>query len=160
MKGRLAASPNGSLHTDDAPGADAERELARVRSAAPESAASNSGEELARRLGLPLALAPALRGAVGLAEARALAAIILEPPTVRLPLERPTLERLAGLRGPAPDALDPAGAREIVRELKAVGGNLRAARLALTGRERGPALSAVLVALSRAEALRRIDAAL
>ena len=34
--------------------------------------------------------------------------------------------------------LDEAGAREIVRELKAVGGDLRALRLALTGAERGP----------------------
>ena len=46
-------------------------------------------------------------------------------------------------------------ARAIVRELKAVGGNLRALRLALTGAERGPELWAVLRALPRDEALRR-----
>ena len=51
-------------------------------------------------------------------------------------------------------------AKDIVRELKAVGGDLRALRLALTGRERGPELWAVIAALPRDEALRRVDAAL
>ena len=51
-------------------------------------------------------------------------------------------------------------AREAVRELKAVGGNLRALRLALTGTERGPELWTVIAALPRDEALRRVDAAL
>ena len=51
-------------------------------------------------------------------------------------------------------------ARELVRELKAVGGDLRSVRLALTGRERGPELWAVVAALPRDETLRRIDAAL
>ena len=46
---------------------------------------------------------------------------------------RPTLERFAELRARAPEHLDEAGARAIVRELKAVGGDLRALRLALTG---------------------------
>ena len=41
-----------------------------------------------------------------------------------------------------------------------VGGDLRALRLALTGAERGPELWTVLLALSRDEALRRVDAAL
>ena len=50
--------------------------------------------------------------------------------------------------------------KAIVRELKAVGGDLRALRLALTGRERGPELWAVIAALPRDEALRRVDAAL
>ena len=48
----------------------------------------------------------------------------------------------------------------MIRELKAVGGDLRALRLALTGRERGPELSAILAALPREESLRRVDAAL
>ena len=47
-------------------------------------------------------------------------------------------------------------AKAIVRELKAVGGDLRALRLALTGAERGPELAAVLAALSREDALARI----
>ena len=44
--------------------------------------------------------------------------------------------------------------------MKAVGGDLRSLRLALTGRERGPELAAVLAALPREETLRRIDASL
>src|SRR5207247_1926748 len=50
-------------------------------------------------------------------------------------------------------------ARELVRELKAVGGDLRSLRLALTGRDRGPELWAVIAALPADELLRRIDAA-
>ena len=50
--------------------------------------------------------------------------------------------------------------REVVRELKAVGGDLRTLRLALTGAERGPELWTVIAALSREEALKRVDAAL
>jgi glutamyl/glutaminyl-tRNA synthetase len=49
---------------------------------------------------------------------------------------------------------------QLHRELKAVGGNLKALRLALTGRERGPELWAIVAALPPEEALRRIDAAL
>jgi len=51
-------------------------------------------------------------------------------------------------------------AREIVRELKAVGGRLRTVRRALTGRDSGPELWAIVAAIPREEALRRIDAAL
>jgi hypothetical protein len=51
-------------------------------------------------------------------------------------------------------------ARALLRELKAVGGDLRAVRLAVTGQERGPELWAVIAALPREEALRRVDAAL
>ena len=51
--------------------------------------------------------------------------------------------------------LDKDQAKELIRELKAVGGNLRALRVALTGPERGPELWAVLRALPRDEALRR-----
>ena len=46
-------------------------------------------------------------------------------------------------------------AKALLRELKAVGGNLRALRVSLTGHERGPELWAVLRALPRDEALRR-----
>jgi len=45
--------------------------------------------------------------------------------------------------------------RVVVRELKAVGGDLKALRLALTGQERGPELAAVIAALPRDELLRR-----
>ena len=40
--------------------------------------------------------------------------------------------------------------KDLVRELKAVGGDLKALRLVLTGRERGPELWAVLAALPSA----------
>ena len=54
------------------------------------------------------------------------------------PHERPTLERFRELRERGDDALDARGARSILREMKAVGGTLRAVRRALTGRESGP----------------------
>ena len=84
---------------------------------------------------------------------------MLEPEPVKLDEQaRPTLERFAELRAAADDVLDTMRAREIVRELKAVGGDLRALRLALTGAERGPELWAVLAALPRDEALARAAA--
>ena len=93
-------------------------------------------------------------------EARQPAASILEPPSVSLPAERETLERFRELRAGANGALDKEAAKAILRELKAVGGNLRAVRRGLTGRESGPELWSVLAALPREETLRRIDAAL
>jgi glutamyl/glutaminyl-tRNA synthetase len=78
---------------------------------------------------------------------------ILEPEPVRLPEDaKPTLERFKELAD--------GDARETVRELKGAGGDLHALRLALTGRDRGPELWTVIHALSREEALRRVDAAL
>ena len=76
--------------------------------------------------------------------------------TVRTaPDERPTLERFRELRAGTRNGVEADAARAIVRELKAVGGDLRALRLALTGAERGPELWAVLVALPRDDALAR-----
>ena len=68
---------------------------------------------------------------------------------------RPTLGRCAELRASAPEQLSPEEGKAIVRELKAVGGDRRSVRVALTGADRGPDLGAVLAALSRDEALRR-----
>jgi Anticodon binding domain len=119
-----------------------------------------SDAELAAGAGVPIAFASALRGAHDLDEARALAATILEPPAVSLPEERPTLERFRELRERANVGLDAPAAKAILREVKAVGGNLRAVRRALTGRERGPELWAVVAALPRDETLQRVDAAL
>src|SRR5919197_2557351 len=68
-----------------------------------------------------------------------------------------TLERFRELVERTNGGLDPRG---IVRELKAVGGNLRAVRLALTGQARGPELWTVIAALPPDETLRRIEAAL
>jgi hypothetical protein len=68
-----------------------------------------------------------------------------------------TLQRFRELLERTNGAVD---ARALLRELKAVGGDLRSVRLALTGQERGPELWAVIAALPRDETLRRIDAAL
>jgi hypothetical protein len=81
-------------------------------------------------------------------------------PEIASPGERETLERFGELRSAGPDLLDKEGAKAIVRELKAVGGQLRAVRHALSGRESGSELWSVIAALPRAETLRRIDAAL
>jgi glutamyl-tRNA synthetase len=134
---------------------DVRYDVARLRRLAIEAIAGMSDEELAAAAEAPVELAPALRGARDLAEAREYARQVLEPEPVSLGEEaRPTLERFKEL------SANGTGAKEIVRELKAVGGDLKALRLALTGRERGPELWAIVAALSREETLRRIDAAL
>jgi glutamyl/glutaminyl-tRNA synthetase len=134
---------------------DVRYDLSRIRRLAIETIAHLDDEELAERVGAPVELVPALRGARDLQEAREFASIVLEPDAVALGNDaRPTLERFKELRR------NGGSAKDIVRELKAVGGDLRALRLALTGRERGPELWAVIAALPRDEALRRVDAAL
>jgi glutamyl/glutaminyl-tRNA synthetase len=134
---------------------DVHYDLSRIRRLAIEAIATMSDDELAAAAGAPLELVPALRGARDLSEAREYARQVLEPEPVSLGEEaRPTLERFREL------SANGAGAKEIVRELKAVGGDLKALRLALTGRERGPELWAIVAALPRDETLRRIDAAL
>src|SRR5437667_7950936 len=134
---------------------DVHYDLARIRPLAIEAIGAMSDEELASAAGAPVELVPALRGARDLVEAREYARQVLEPEPVSLGEEaRPTLERFREL------SANGAGAKDIVRELKAVGGDLHALRLALTGRERGPELWAILAALPPEETLRRIDAAL
>ena len=133
------------------PAHDVHLDLPRVRRLAIDAIGALSDEELAARVDAPASVAPALRGARDLNEARDYAAVILEPPAP-IQVAPETLLRFRELLG-----LDP---KVIVRELKAVGGDLRALRLALTGRERGPELWAVIAALPREEALRRVDAAL
>jgi glutamyl-tRNA synthetase len=134
---------------------DVRLDEARIRRLAIDAIGALSDDELAARAGAPPQLARALRGARDLVEARAMAAAILEPQHVTLPEEaRPTLERFTELRSKGLDG------REIVRELKAVGGDLKALRLALTGAERGPELWTVIAALPEDEARRRVDAAL
>src|SRR5438309_201382 len=133
---------------------DVHYDLPRIRRLAIEAIGAMPDEELAERAGAPVELVPALRGARDLNEARAYARAILEPPDAVHVDSPETLERFREL-------LDRDGdPRELVRELKAVGGNLRALRLALTGADRGPELWTVVAALPREEALRRIDAAL
>jgi glutamyl-tRNA synthetase len=134
---------------------DVHYDLSRIRRLAVEAIAAMSDEELAERAGAPVELVPALRGARDLNEAREYARAVTEPEPAQLPeTARPTLERFRELLERNGDA------RTVVRELKAVGGDLRALRLALTGRERGPELWAVIAALPPQEILRRVDAAL
>src|SRR5579884_1293033 len=135
---------------------DVRLDLARSRSLSVDVLAGLSDDELAARVGLPAAAAPLMRGAHDLVEARALAdAVLAPPPEGRAAVDGPTLERFAELRAPLAEAIGKDDARSLLRELKAVGGDLRALRLALTGAERGPELWAILAALPRDEALRR-----
>jgi glutamyl/glutaminyl-tRNA synthetase len=141
----------------DLPEHDVQLDLARLRRLAVDAIAAMPDEELARYADAPTEAVPALRGARTLVEAREYARQVLSPEKVGLPEEAaPTLERFAELRASAPERLTTEDARAIVRELKAVGGDLRSLRLALTGADRGPELAAVLAALSREEALARI----
>jgi glutamyl-tRNA synthetase len=136
---------------------DVHYDLPRIRRLAVEAIGALDDGELAARVGAPVELAPALRGARDLNEARAYAQAILAPPTPARSDATETLERFRELLERTNGDVD---ARALVRELKAVGGDLKALRVALTGAERGPELWAVIAALPRDEALRRIDAAL
>jgi glutamyl-tRNA synthetase len=139
---------------------DVNYDLPRIRRLAVEAIASMPDDALAARVGAPIETVPALRGARDLNEARAYADAILNPPSNTLLLgetERATLVRFRELLERSNGNAD---ARALIRELKAVGGDLRSLRLALTGRDRGPELWTVIAALPRDEALRRIDAAL
>ncbi len=143
------------------PRGDVQLDLARLRRLAVEAIAALPYEELAARAGAPVELARALRGTRDLNEAREAARAITDPELAALPPEAaPTLHRFRELRERSNGGLDEAAARAIVRELKAVGGDLKALRLALTGRDRGPELWTIVAALPRQEALRRVDAAL
>src|SRR6266542_3872132 len=131
---------------------DVHYDLPRIRRLAIEAIGAMPDEELAERAGAPVELVPALRGARDLNEARDYAAAILEAPVAASVESRETLERFRELLERANGNADP---RELVRELKAVGGDLRALRRALTGRDRGPELWTVVAALPREETLRR-----
>ncbi|HSK15687.1 MAG TPA: glutamate--tRNA ligase family protein [Gaiellaceae bacterium] len=141
----------------DLPRGDVRLDESRLRRLAVEALGRLSDEELAARAGAPARFGPALRGARDLAEARATAASLAEPPAPAPARSPETLERFRELREAAPEELTKEEAKTIVRELKAVGGDLRALRIVLTGAERGPELWAVLVALPSAEALRRVS---
>lgn len=139
----------------DLPKHDVHLDLDRIRSLSVDVLGQLDDEALAGRVGVPIEAAPLLRGAHDLVEARALARTVLDPPSNTVSLSPETLERFVELRSQLPDVLDQDEAKTVVRELKAVGGNLRGLRVALTGQERGPELWAVLRALPRDEALRR-----
>src|SRR5262249_14262043 len=63
---------------------DVHLDLARVRRLSTETLAGLSDEELADRVGVPVSVAPVLRGARDLAEARAYADLVLNPTTVEV----------------------------------------------------------------------------
>jgi glutamyl/glutaminyl-tRNA synthetase len=129
---------------------DVHLDLPRLRRLSIEALAALSDDELADRVGVPVSAAPAMRGARDLREAREYAEQVLSP--VAVDGDAPeTFERMRELVAGGLDA------RSLVRELKAVGGDLKAVRLALTGRERGPELAAVIDSLSRDELLNRLE---
>jgi glutamyl/glutaminyl-tRNA synthetase len=143
---------------------DVHYDLPRIRRLAIEAIAAMPDDELAAVAGAPVELAPVTRGERA-ADLRPLHAGVLRP-------RRPQRQLRPGLHRRIQDALvlepdEPrigadgaADPRELVRELKAVGGDLKVLRLALTGHDRGPELAALLEALPRDETLRRVDAAL
>jgi glutamyl/glutaminyl-tRNA synthetase len=135
---------------------DVRFDRARLGRLAIDAIAAMPDDELAAAAGAPVEYARALRGARTLVEAAEIGKQLQAPEPVALPVEaEPTLDRFVELRGSA-ETPDEAAARAIVRELKAVGGDLRVLRLALTGADRGPELWTVVAALSRDEALRRV----
>jgi glutamyl/glutaminyl-tRNA synthetase len=136
----------------DLPKHDVHLDLARIRRLAIEAIEALSDAELAERAGVDVQYVPVMRGARDLNEAREYARQLVEPGPVESSAAPETLVRFRELAGLPP--------RDLLRELKAAGGDLRALRVALTGRATGPELSAILAALPREEALRRIDAAL
>jgi glutamyl/glutaminyl-tRNA synthetase len=130
---------------------DVRLDLPRLRRLAIEAIEALPAEELARRADADAAYVPVMRGARDLVEAHAYAEQVAQP----LPYAATDSETLGRFRELA--SLPP---RDLVRELRAAGGNLKELRLALTGRPTGPELSAILAALPKEEALRRVDQAL
>ena len=158
-EGLPAAAVRAYLDELGLPEHDVHLDLARLGRLAIDAIAALPDEELAAAAGAPLDVVPALRGARTLVEARAYASLVLDPGPTQLPEGAAlTLARFVELRGAAPERLDSDGARAILRELKAIGGDLRSLRLALTGAPTGPELWAVLAALPKREALARAGA--
>jgi glutamyl-tRNA synthetase len=149
-----AAAARAYLEELGLPRHDVHLDLPRIRRLAVEAIAARADEELGAAAGAPVEVVPALRGARNFLEAREYARILLEPEPAQVDAPE-TLVRFAELYRNGRS--DP---KEVLRELKAVGGDLHALRLALTGRERGPELGAILASLPREEALRRVRAAL
>src|SRR5881628_838338 len=123
---------------------DVHYDLPRIRRLAIEAIESMTDEDLAAAAEAPAEVVPALRGARDLNEAREYARAILTAPAPAKVDAPETLERFRELLERSNGGVD---ARALVRELKAVGGNLRALRVALTGQERGPELWTVIAAL-------------
>jgi glutamyl-tRNA synthetase len=149
--GMPAEAVRAYLEELDLPRHDVHLDLRRIRRLAIEAIEAMSDDELAARVGVDPQYVPVMRGARDLVEAREHVRRLQEPG----PAETGDVETLTRFKELA--SLPP---RELLRELKAAGGDLRALRVALTGSETGPELAAILAALPREEALRRIDAAL
>jgi glutamyl-tRNA synthetase len=152
-----AEAVRGYLDELGIPKHDVHYDLARIRRLAIEAISALPDEELAARVGAPVEAVPALRGARDLNEAREYADSLAAAPAPARTDAPETLLRFKELVEQSNGTVD---ARTLVRELKAVGGDLRALRRALTGTDRGPELWTVIAALPREETLRRIDAAL
>jgi len=135
----------------DLPRHDVHLDLPRIRRLAVEAIESMTDDELAARVGVETRFVPVMRGARDLNEAREFVRQIEEPEVAETG-DAETLERFKELVDLPP--------KDLLRELKAAGGDLRALRLALTGRVTGPELSAILAALPKEEALLRADQAL
>jgi glutamyl/glutaminyl-tRNA synthetase len=146
-----AEAVRGYLDELGLPKHDVRYDLPRIRRLAIEAIGALDDGELAARVGAPVEFVPALRGARDLNEARDYASSILEPKAAQVDATE-TLQRFRELLERTNGNADP---KELLRELKAVGGDLRSLRLALTGRERGPELWTVLAALPTEELLRR-----
>jgi glutamyl/glutaminyl-tRNA synthetase len=149
--GIAAEAVRGYLEELGLPKHDVHLDLPRIRRLAIEAIERMPDDELAERAGVDPRWAPVMRGARDLVEARAYAEQLADP----LPFaatDPETLARFVELAGLPP--------KDLIRELRAAGGNLKELRLALTGRPTGPELSAILAALPKEEALRRVDQAL
>lgn len=152
-----AAALRAYLDELNLPAHDVHLDRGRIGRLATEAIAAMPDDELAAAAGAPVDAVAALRGARTLAEAREIARQVAAPRRVSLPPEAlPTLERFLELRSGSPERLDEAGARALVGEVKAAGGDLRSLRLALTGEPRGPELWAVVAALPASEAIERV----
>jgi len=161
QEGIPAAAVRAYLEELGLPRHDVRLDTGRIHRLAIEAIAQMPDADLAAAAGAPAELARALRGARTLVEATEIARQIQAPEAVHLGNEaRLTVERFAELRAAGAAQLGEDDARALVRELKAVGGNLKQLRLALTGAERGPELWAVVASVPRDEALRRAAAAI
>ena len=132
---------------------DVHLDLARIRRLAIEAIEAMTRRR-ARRVGpsVDKQYVPVMRGARDLVEAQEFARQVERAADASTTSDTETLTRFKELVDLPP--------KDLVRELKAAGGDLKALRLALTGRDKGPELSAILAALPKEEALRRVDQAL
>ena len=128
---------------------DVHLDVTRLRRLSIEAIGALSDDELASRVGMPVSAVPVMRGARDLNEAREYAQQVLRPRPAEVRSPETIVRAIELVEG----GLD---ARSIVREVKAVGGDLKSVRLALTGRERGPELAAVIQSLDRDELLTRL----